>query len=446
VSATAPGPRTLSPLGSLGAWRRDPLDFLDRCFREHGDVVRFRFGPLAGVLLAHPDHVERVLVTHHRDYTKQTRGWRKMREFLGEGLITSEGSHWLRQRRIAQPAFHRQRIASFAGLMTRACVEELERWEPAARDGRPLDVAQAMMRLTLRIVGETLLSADVTGEADAVGRALAVVLHESIERMSNPLADLPLPTPGNRRYKAAMAELDGVILGMIAERRRTGEDRGDLLSMLMLAVDEETGERMDDRQLRDEAMAIFLAGHETTANALSWTFHALSLSPAAERRLREEVGALGGRVPGLDDLPRLPYALAVVKEAMRLYPPVWVVSRHAERADAVGGFAVPRGAIVLVSPYVTHKHPAFWREPEAFRPERFLDGEADRQPRFAYFPFGGGPRQCIGNGFALMEAQLLLATIVQRYRLERLPERPVLAEPTITLRPKDGLPFRVARA
>ena len=431
----APGPRGHPLLGSLPRAQRDPIGLMLESFREYGDVVRFRFGPKVAHLVSSPEGVNHVLAENNKNYGKQTRGYKNLRYVLGNGLLTSEGETWKRQRRIAQPAFHKQRIAGFAQAMVRAAEDAVGSLQ--ARRGEIVDMHQEMMRLTLRIVGETLLAYDPTDAADEVGAALAFLLGIANERASRVVAVPPaVPTRENRKFRRALATLDGVVLRMIAERRKKPGDRGDLLSMLMEARDAETGEAMDDRQLRDEAMTIFLAGHETTANALTFSWLLLSRYPAAFRELRAELdGALGGRAPSLEDLPRLGFVRRVLQESMRLYPPAWIIGRSANGADEVGGYVIPARSIVFISPYVVHRHPRHWEDPEGFDPQRFA-----REPvRGAYLPFGGGPRMCIGNFFATMEAELVLATIARTLRFELAPGYPVELEPSITLRPRRGM-------
>lgn len=429
-------------LGHLQAFRRDPLALLTRGVRERGDAVDFRLFTRHLVLLAHPDQVRRVLQEHASGYDKGTRGFEVLRTLLRDGLLTSEGAHWLRQRRIAQPAFHRSRIATFGQTMTRAAEALVDRWRP----GETVDLSADMMRLTLRIVGETLLSTDVTTEADRVGAALHVTLGHANEALGR-ILPRPLWWPGGkgRALRAAVATLDTVILDIIAARRvAAGPGPDDLLTMLMEARDEETGETMNDAQLRDEVMTIFLAGHETTALALGWTWHLLARHPEVRERLHAAVdSALAGRSPTLDDLPRLGYVEQVVKEAMRLYPPAWAISRRALADDVVGGYAIPRGTIVLVSPYVTHRHPALWPAPDRFDPEHFDPDRERARPAFTYFPFGGGPRQCIGNSFAMLELVLVVAAIARRCRLDPVSDEEVGTNPSITLRPARPIAMRV---
>jgi cytochrome P450 len=428
-------------IGPIRAVRADPLTTMLRWRQSLGDVVRLHFGGISAHVVFHPDAVRHVLQENARNYNKQTPGFDKIRDFLGNGLLTSEGAFWLRQRRIIQPAFHRHRLEAFAAVMARAADETAERWTPLAAEGASVDVNAEMMRLTLRIVGETLLSTDVASDATAVGAALAVVLEEARDRITRSF-ELPpaVPTPANRRLAAAMHTLDGVVERMIHERRRATTPAPDLLTLLIESRDDETGERMSDRQLRDEVMTIFLAGHETTANALTWTFYLLSKHPAAERALHAELRrVLAGRAPTHADLPQLPYTRAVVSESMRLFPPVWMLGRAAIDDDEVLGYHVPAGGLVFTCAFATHRHPDFWANPEGFDPERFAHDAASARPAYAYFPFGGGPRQCIGNNFALVETQLVLATLAQRFRLDLVPGQHVEPKPQITLRPRDGV-------
>ena len=435
-------------LGSLREFRSDPLRMFVSSGQEYGDVVRFRFGPVYYYYLRHPDHVQHVLQTNHRNFGKQTFGWLNMKPLLGEGLLTSDGDFWLRQRRIAQPAFHRERIAAFAEAMNRATIEMLARWEKIAARGGSLDVHAEMMRVTLRIVGLTLLSIDIDEKSDKVGAALTESIQQIMDRTTQPYCYLPLkiPTVQNRRFLKAIAALDEVV-GEAIRRRREGKQEGeDLLSMLMAAKDEETGESMSDRQLRDEVMTILLAGHETTANALTWTFYLLSKHPYVDRLLSAELrDAYQGEAPALGDFRKLRYCRMVFQESLRLYPPAWMTARSVTEDDEIGGFRIRGGDGLFLCSYATHRHPAFWENPEGFDPERFDPAKQEAMPRFAYFPFGGGARQCIGNEFAMMEATLILATVGRNYRLSLLPEQIVEPEPLITLRPKHGMRMRVER-
>jgi cytochrome P450 len=438
-SATPPGPRGHLVLGSLREVQRDPLGMLRDGFRDHGDVVRLRFGTTRALLLAHPEHIGRVLHDNHRNYDKHNVDYAVLRRLLGNGLLTSDGEFWRRQRRLMAPMFHRQRVAGFCNLMVNSTLEMLERWDAMARSGESFDVAAEMTRLTLPIVAKALFSADVSDDAEAIGAALTEV-NRQLGEFS--LLDMfwMIPTPRKRRFRAAVQTLDEVVGKIIDARRRATHRNEDLLSMLLDAVDEDTNKGMTPRQVRDEVLTLLLAGHETTANALAWTWYLLARNLAAENKLHDEIAStLGERAPGAPDLPQLRYTRMVIEESMRLYPPAWAISRNAIGEDEIGGYPVrPRTNIIICS-FVTHRHPSFWEEPERFDPERFLSERSQRRPDFAYLPFGGGPRICIGNSFATTEAQLVVATIAQRYRLRLVPGHPVELHPLITLRPRHGI-------
>lgn len=435
----APGPRGLPLVGSLlDAWA-NPLELMARSAREHGDVVRLKFAWLDYYLLNAPAAAHRVLVENAKAYHKSP-NYQGLKIMLGQGLLTSEGELWRRQRRLAQPAFHRDKIAGFAATMAACTNDMLERWEreqPAV-----LDVHAEMMRLTFRIVGKTLLSADLEADAKQFGQALDVAIRWANEYVESIVRVPPsIPTPKNLRFRRAQRLIEGVVMRVVEERRSSGRESPDLLSMLMESRDETTGERMSDKQLRDELLTLTLAGHETTANALSFTFYLLSRHPDVLRRLRAETTAvLGGKSPRLDDLPRLPFTKAVAEEALRLYPPAWVFERVALEDDEVLGYAIPKGSVVAVSPWVIHRSTALWPNPEGFDPSRFLEPDPARH-KLAYLPFGAGPRTCIGNAFALTELQIILATMVQRVALELVPGVALELDPSITLRPKHRLPM-----
>ena len=439
-----PGPRRRYPGEFTVALARDPIGFLTRLARDHGDVAFFTMAGQPMLFVNHPELVREVLVTKQRSFHKG-RGLERAKRLLGEGLLTSEGEFHRRQRRLVQPAFHRQRVATYGDVMSRYAARAGDRW----RHGTTLDVADEMMRLTLAIVGKTLFDADVEGEAHEIGEALT----ESF--MSFTYAVLPfgelldrLPLPPTIRFNRARARLDATIYRMIEERRRGGADRGDLLSMLLLAQDSEgDGGGMTDEQLRDEAMTLFLAGHETTSNLLTWTWYLLSQHPDAERRLHAEVDAVlgaGDRGPlTADDLPRLPYTRMVLAESMRLYPPAWIVGRRAVEDVEVGGYPVAARTIVLMSQYVAHRDGRWFPEPDRFDPERWTPEAAASRPKFSYYPFGGGARICIGEQFAWMEGTLILATLAHRWRLRLAPGQRVALQPIITLRPKFGMRMEV---
>ncbi|HSL01873.1 MAG TPA: cytochrome P450 [Rubrobacteraceae bacterium] len=437
-----PGPRGRSLTGNLQEYARDQLGFLARCAREYGDISRFRLINVRVYLLNHPDYIDYVLVRNNRNFIKSRRTREQLR-FLGEGLLTSEGDFWRRQRRLAQPAFHKDRIAAYGRTM----VEHTEAAVAGWQDGRVHDVYQEMMRLTLRIASTTLLGSDVDGQAGVIGSALDVLAR----RFSGPksyLLPVPaaLPTPANRRFRRAVGQLDEVVYGIIRKRREKAEETGDLLSMLLEAKDEETGERMTDKQLRDEALTILLAGHETTAIALSWTFYLLSRHPVVEGKLSMELReVLGGRVPEAQDMSRLRFTGMVVKESMRLYPPAWGIGRQAVAGCEIGGYGVPAGTQLVMSPWVMHRDPRYYEDPETFDPDRWATEAARQLPKYAYFPFGGGPRLCIGRSFAEMETLLVLAAIVQKWNLKLAEVGRIEPRPSVTLRPEKGIMMMVRR-
>jgi len=415
---------------------RDPLKFLMKTAAEYGQIAHFMLGPQHTIFVNDPEHIENVLVAHDWNFVKG-RGLKRARRVLGRGLLTSEGNFHRRQRRLAQPAFHKQRIAGYAAVMAEYSERTGNRWS----GGETVDIAQEMMRLTLAIVAKTLFDADVESEAGEIGQALTDVL-KMFETFSSPLTDIldKLPTPGNRRIARARERLDDTIYRIIEDRRESGEDRGDLLSMLLMAQDEEGSGGMSDEQLRDELMTLFLAGHETTANALAWTWYLLSQNPEAEARLHAEINqVLDGRVPSFDDLPRLDYTERVLTESMRCYPPVWVMGRRAVGSYKMGDYTIPAGSIVLLSQYAMHHNERYYPEPFKFDPERWTPQARAARPKYSYLPFGGGPRLCIGEQFAWTEGILIIATLARRWKLRTVSSQPVQLQPLLTLRPKNGI-------
>lgn len=428
-----PGPSGLPWVGVLlKVWRHRPLHFFLDSTLRYGNVVRLEMGPQSLFLITHPDDVQRVLQDNNRNYSK---GYESVAPVIGNGLVTSEGGTWLRQRRLMQPAFHRSRIAAMADTMTRLTAATLERWERAATRNEPIDVAQEMMRLTQAIIVETMFGQHIPADPDKVGRAFDDALAFMNQFMLLPIERLQrFPTPTNIRFRRAIRFLDGLVYGMIEERRNSSEEREDLLSMLVHARDEETGEGMSDRQMRDEIMTIYLAGHETTANALSWTWFYLSAHPDLRRRLEAEVDeAIGDRAPTAENVRHLPYARMLFDETLRLMPPAWMFARRPTEPDQLGDHTIPAGATVMLSPYVTHHRPDVWENPEGFDPERFAPGADAERAKYAYFPFGGGPRLCIGNNFAFMEAQLIMAMVTQRFRLDLVPGQRIQPKAIATL-------------
>ncbi len=445
-----PGPQELPIVGGLMSFADDPLTHLRTLAEHHGPMVRFSFLGRRFLLVSDPDLVREVLVEQADIFQKSQRDVHILSKFLGKGLLTNAGDSHKRQRKLAQPAFHARRIQAYADTMVAYTAAMLDGWSTGERR----DLAEEMRQLTLYIVAKTLFDADrqqMAGFVADVGAAMHD-LQAISDAEFNEIVPLPdwLPIPRNGRRRRASATLDATIRQVVDRRRAQAidgqpPDKGDLLSMLMLAHDEE-GQAMDAQQLRDELVTIFVAGHETTSNALSWTWYLLMQHPAVEQRLHAEVDAvLGGRLPGLADLPQLPYTLRVLKEGMRLYPPAWVLNaREPRQATELGGYTIPAGTQLFVSPYVMHRQARFFPAPDEFQPDRWTDAFEAALPRYAYLPFGGGPRICIGNSFAMMEAQLILATMAARYRFDLLPAPRVATAPMITLGPKEGLPVRVA--
>jgi cytochrome P450 len=419
------------------SFRRDPLHTVAGLKERYGDIAHFRVGSRHLYLLSHPEDIREVLVTHPRDFNK-SRALQVAKRVLGEGLLTSEGDLHLRQRRLVQPAFHRDRIAGYAQTMAEYAQRVSARWQ----DGATVDAHEQMSTLTLAIVGKTLFDTDIEQEASEVGHALTTAM-QLFDRFMNPLGEVlnRLPTPGTLRMNAAMRRLDEIVYGIIALRRADGRDHADLLSMLLHAQDVEgDGGIMTDCQVRDEAMTLFLAGHETTAVALSWTWYLLSQNPDVEQRLHQELNTvLQDRPPSFADVPRLQYTELVFSEAMRLYPPAWIIGRRAVTDYSVQGYTVPAGSVVIMSQYLVHRDPRWWPDPERFDPDRWTPEAKASRPRFAYFPFGGGPRICVGEPFAWMEGVLLLATLAQHWRLRLTSDARIDTLPRITLRPKYGM-------
>jgi cytochrome P450 len=418
--------------GHLPDLMRDRTGFLHRCAREYGDVVPLRFGPRRAVLVSDPSAIADVFVDRSRNFVKPYI-LRTDRLRVGDTRLGDEGDFWRRQR-LAQPAFHRSKLEGYGEAMVAATEQMLDRWQ----DGESRDMLVEMNRLTLQIAADTLFGADLADEAEGVGAALQAVMDGFIPRLGA-LFLVPdwLPTPGNRRLRQALRELDGTMDGIVARRRASGEDRGDLMSLLLRAADEGV---LTTRQVREHAMTYLLAGHETTALVLSWAWYLLGTHPRMAAKLAAEADAvLNGRSAATADVPRLEYAERVALEAMRLYPPIWAMARVALRDDELGGYAIRGGTVVIVSPWVMHRDPRYYSEPESFEPDRWADGAEKRLPRYAFFPFGGGPRGCIGSRFALQEAVLLLATMARRFRLTVVPGHEVVPVPSITLRPANGV-------
>ncbi len=429
TKAFPPGPDT-SPAANLFAMRRDPLAFFAKLARDFGDVVRFNTGAIDFYFLNEPELIKSVLVTRDRDFVK----WfavDRTKVLLGEGLFVSEGEWHHRQRKLSQPAFHHQRIAGYAAVMADYSRQLRDRW----RDGATLDVAAEMNWLTMVIVAKTLFGADVDAEASEIRDALSAIL-ALFERST-------LPPDEAAEFDEARARLDATVLRIIRERRASGEDRGDLLSMLLLARDDDDS-GMTDEQLRDEAMTIFLAGHETTANALTWTWYLLTQNPDAETKLHAELDrCLTSREPEAGDIAALTFTRMIFNEALRLYPPVWAVGRRALRDVPLDGFTIPAGSVAIISQFITQRDARWFPDPLRFEPERWRAESIAARPKFSFFPFSAGSRSCLGEGFAWMESALAIATLAQKWRLTLAPGHVAELQPQLTLRPKNGMRMRV---
>ncbi len=442
-----PGPKNSRPwLGVLPLFRKDPANYLLKVAREHGDLAYMRLGPQHAFVVSDPEAIRDILITHQGNFTK-SRMLERAKVLLGDGLLTSEAEVHTRQRRLVQPAFHRDRLVRYAADMVDCAERAREEWTANVE----LDMHREMTRLTLAIVGRTLFSADVSSDADEIGRAMTQIF-ELFDTLLLPFSEWiqKLPIPPVRRFEKARDQLDKIVYGLIAERRRSGKDSGDLLSMLLLAQDEDdhigNDRHMTDKQVRDEALTLLIAGHETTANALTWTWYLLSQNPDVEARMHAEIdSALGGKLPGFDDMSKLPYTSGVFAESLRLYPPAWAIGRRAREDYSIGGYTIPAKSILLMSPWVVHRDPRWWPEPERFNPDRWQPDEAAKRPKFAYFPFGGGARVCIGERFASAEGVLVLSTIAQRWKMRLVPGHPVETRAVITLRPKHGMKMTLER-
>jgi cytochrome P450 len=438
---SAPGPRGTRLLGSIPAFRRDILAAMSAGWREHGDLTRYTLGPLVVHGVSSPELAEEVLTNSAR-YGKLGPE-NPLRLVLGNGLLTSsDHDSWLRNRRMMQPVFARSSIAGLYDTMLGCTESALERLDADYAPGDQLDLHTEMMRVTLDIVSRAKFSANILDDLDTIGpHAVDIAVNYAFSRLQNPFSPpTSWPTPSNRRFAGVMSALDTLVYRLIAERRAAVEPRNDLLAMLLAAQDAETGERMGDRQLRDEILTMFAAGHETTAITLTWTFYLLSQHPHVLRKLQREVDeVLGPRVPTLADLPQLPYTLAVFEESMRLYPSAPIIPRLTQRETTLGGHYLPASSRVLVNLFNIHRHPDHWADPESFQPERFIGDQRKQHHRYAYVPFGAGPHLCIGKHFALLEAHLLLAAIAGRYELRHVPSHRAVTHATITLRPRFGM-------
>jgi cytochrome P450 len=439
----APGPRVYPVIGTMPAfWGKHRLFGNMEHVAKHGDVVRFQMGGGVTHFLQHPDHIRYVVQENHTNYERGGRTGRIMRLFLGDGLITTDGEVWRRQRRLSQPAFHQRRLDGLTTTIAAATMRMLARWEGIAQRGGAVEITEEMLRLSLGVVSAALFGTDLSDEAAAVGHALTVVQEDTNRRLRSLFAPSPrVPTINNLRFLAAVRTLDRIVYGIIAERRRVGGEHDDLLGMLMAARDAD-GSQLGDRELRDQVLTLIAAGHETTAYALTWAFATLARHAMVERTVLGEVDCvIGERLPTFADVARLVYTRRVVDETLRMYPTVWVFARRAIRDDEVGGYRIPAGSVVAISPYYTHRHPGFWPNPEGFDPERFTPEESAARPKYAYVPFGGGPHLCIGNNFALTEMVVVIAMTLRRFQLDLVPGPPLMPEPLVSLRPSGAVRF-----
>lgn len=443
---TIPGPHSLNPLKSSFTFHRYPLRFLSDLQRNYGNIAQFRLVIWPTVFINHPDYIKHVLQDNYRNYDKDVRLFQISRPVIGNGLVSVVGEKdWLHQRKLVQPAFHRRRIAAFGTLMTDTTNRMLQQWDTYARERQVFDIGEEITNLTLQIVSKALFDVDVSAKANRFGQAFSQTNAFLIEYFNMPFPPLFVRTPRNRRFWSAIQTIDAVAYEMIYNRRQQQEDTGDLLSMLLNAVDE-NGQGMDDKLLRDEIVTLLVAGHETSATALTWTWYLLTQHPEAEERLHAELDqVLAGRTPTVEDLPQLSYTRMVVEEAMRLYPPAWMLMRRAIQDDEIAGYRIPANSYMLWSIYLCHRHPDFWEKPKQFYPEHFSAEHLAKRPRHAYMAFGGGSRMCLGNAFAMTEMQLILATIAQQYRVLLASGYHLELEPLFSLRPKNGVLVSIER-
>jgi cytochrome P450 len=438
-----PGPPALPVIGNIREFRRDPTGFSLALAREYGDAAHFMFGRRHAVQINHPEWIRDVLVTHHRQFSK-THALDSAEMVLGNGLVRSEGDFHRRQRRLIQPAFQQERMAAYAPAIVQAATEAGERWQP----GQTVDMFKEMLRVTVTVAAKTLFSSSVEANFEQIDRDLTIAFEYFYELMT-PFARLAarLPTPSRRRFLAARHRLDELIYGILRSRRASGKKCGDLLGMLLSAQDVEgDGLGMSDQQVRDEAMTMFVASHETTATAMTWIWYSLAQHPEVASQVRDELETvLGGRPPEYADIERLQYTRMAIAESMRLYPPVWAITRRALGDYAFGDWLVPAGTTIGMSQFVMHRDPRFYPDPERFDPLRWREEETAKRPKYSYFPFGGGPRLCIGEKFAWMEASLILATLFQTWEPRLAPGYQLSLQPLIALRPRGGLPMQLSR-
>jgi cytochrome P450 len=438
-----PKPRVWPLLGAAPALRRDPLSFMLDAQRTHGDIVAMPLGLQPAVQITHPDFIRRVLIENSANYGRSPMTDR-LKFMLGDGLVTADGEQWARQRRMMQPIFQRDKLDGLIPVMAAAAEDMLARWNSVAQSGTPVDIGEQMGHLALDVITRALFGTSAGALAEEVTRSIPVLQEHTAYLFwtLNPLAG-KLPTPNHRRFVAVLAALDAIVYRFIRERAAAGAGSADMLDALLTARDPETGGAMGEKALRDEVITLFLAGHETTANALTWTWYLLDRNPEARERLEGEAAALASNPAAAEDLNRLPYARRVAQEAMRIYPPVWMFNRLALGTDVLGGYSIPPGTTVFIPPWVLHRHPLWWQHPDRFDPDRFTSARSAGRPRYVYLPFGAGPRTCIGSHLALMEMQVVLALVTSRYRLRLTSDHPVSAQALITTRPRTPIMMRL---
>ncbi|NIJ12007.1 cytochrome P450 [Saccharomonospora amisosensis] len=441
--STPPGP--ISMLRSTIAFQRSPLDYIGGLIKTYGDVLTFRLPTSRIVVLRHPHHVKHVLQQRAGNYPRDTAAHKMARNMFGNGLATiSGGPQWRRQRRLVQPSFHYQRVAAMSEHMLAVIGDTLQRWQRLAAEGEILETNKEMRQLTLRVVAKALFSLDEEERVARFARAVDRMDHELSAYMRFPLVPLSVPTASHRRFWASLRKVSDVITYVIDRQRADPVDRGDLLSLLMETRDDETGERMSDEQLRDEIFVMLFAGHETSANVLTWVLYRLARHVDVQKRVQQELAReLEGRDPTLADCTKLVFTRCVIDETMRLYPQQWQGWRSTAEDDEIGGYRIPAGTDIFFSTYHVHRHPEFWDEPEAFRPERFLPEQAAKRDRSAYLPFGSGPHLCVGNQFALTEMLLLLAGLLRRFDVTLAEDVTVAPKPLVTLGPEREIPIRL---
>lgn len=440
-----PGPAGFPLIGNLIEARRDTLQFVLDLSRNYGPIARYRIGGFTGYSLHDPKLIGEVLQANPHTFSKDNLNYNMLKPVLGEGLLTSDGDEWLRQRRMVQPLFHRERLERLSEIPVKATLNMLRCWDERLDHNDTVDLSREMAHLTLEVLGQSFFNTELISPTHRLASAFSTLNREVTHRFQS-LVRLPLWVPSRRNlaYRRALKTLEGEVYQLISGRRQSPQDREDLLGALLHQMDSDEGAESTDQRIRDQVMTILLAGHETTATLLSWTWYLISLHPATEERLRAEVeNVLKGRLPTADDLSRLVYAGRVIDEALRLYPPVWIISRTAEEAIQLAGKQIPAGSVITISPYAMHRHPDYWNNSEAFDPDRFKTERSENRPAFVYFPFGGGPRICIGSHFAMIEAKLVLSTMLQRVKLELAANQEIEPEPLVTLRPRGGLPMKV---